>query len=30
MILFKDGREVTRQSGAMSSAQIQVWVRQNV
>jgi thioredoxin 2 len=30
MILFKGGREVARQSGAMSSAQIQAWVRQNI
>jgi thioredoxin 2 len=30
MILFKGGKEVARQSGAMSSAQIQAWVRQNI
>jgi hypothetical protein len=27
MILFKDGREVARQAGAMSAGQIVQWVR---
>jgi thioredoxin 2 len=26
-LLFKDGREVARQSGAMSAAQLDAWVR---
>lgn len=29
MLLFRDGREIARQSGAMSSAQIVAWVRAN-
>jgi thioredoxin 2 len=29
MLLFRDGREVARQSGAMTSAQIIAWVRAN-
>lgn len=28
MILFKDGREVARQAGAMSAGQIATWIRQ--
>lgn len=30
MVLFRDGREIARQSGAMSSVQIVAWVRANV
>ena len=30
MILFRNGREVARQSGAMASAQIEQWARRHV
>ncbi len=30
MVLFRDGREIARQSGAMSAAQIAQWTRQNL
>ena len=30
MIAFRDGRELARQSGAMSAAQIAQWTRQNL
>jgi len=30
MVLFKGGREVARQSGAMSASDISAWVRNNV
>lgn len=30
MILYKDGREVARQSGAMSASQIKTWISQKL
>jgi len=30
MVLFKNGREVTRQSGAMHAADIKAWVKNNI
>jgi thioredoxin 2 len=30
MVIFKNGREVARQAGAMSAADINAWVRNNV
>ncbi len=30
MVLFKNGREVTRQMGAMSAADIRSWVKNNI
>ena len=30
MVLFKNGKEVARQAGAMSAADIQSWVRSNL
>jgi thioredoxin 2 len=27
MVIFKNGREIARQAGAMSAAQIETWVR---
>ena len=30
MILYKDGREIARQSGAMSASQIKTWISQKL
>lgn len=30
LILYRDGREIARQAGAMSAAQIQGWIRQQL
>ena len=30
MVIFKNGREITRQSGAMSAVDIQSWVRNSI
>ena len=30
MVLFKNGREVTRQAGAMSASDIESWVKNNI
>lgn len=30
MVLFKDGKEIARQSGAMMGGQIEQWVRQHL
>lgn len=30
MVIFKNGREIARQAGAMSTAEINAWVRNNI